>query len=186
MMSIGHPQLGHFSAYSDTSCPHSQHFNKAIITHLSLHFILYCNILSLASIGNLGKNAKELNKFTSKKASLEAGQESFNLILNSLDNLDIDQAKKKLSDLKLNPNISKELLEAANNANLLTSSTEEVSKGIKSIGKQTSVLDKVKSAFSGLFSIVASHPFITAGVAIGAAAFAGGRLCRGPQRPGAL
>lgn len=129
--------------------------------------------MSLASIGNLGKNAKELNKFTSKKSLSKTGEESFNLILSSLDNLDIDQAKKKLSDLKLNPNISKELLEAANNANLLTSSTEEVSKGIKSIGKQTSVLDKVKSAFSGLFSIVASHPFITAGVAIGAAAFAG-------------
>lgn len=136
-------------------------------------FVLYYNILSLASIGNLGKNAKELNKFTSKKSLSKTGKESFNLILSSLDNLDIDQAKKKLSDLKLNPNISKELLEAANNANLLTSSTEEVSKGIKSIGKQTSVLDKVKSAFSGLFSIVASHPFITAGVAIGAAAFAG-------------
>lgn len=136
-------------------------------------FVLYYNILSLASIGNLGKNAKELNKFTSKKSLSKTGKESFNLILSSLDNLDIDQAKKKLSDLKLNPNISKELLEAANNAGLLTSSTEEVSKGIKSIGKQTSVLDKVKSAFSGLFSIIMSHPFITAGVAIGAAAFAG-------------
>lgn len=133
--------------------------------------------MSLASIGNLGEAANNIKNFTSKSSINEtlgeAGINAFDLIQENLQGLNIEQAKKQLADLKLNPELSKEILESANNANLLTSSADDVAIGIASIGKQTSAIDKVKAAFSGLLSVITSHPFITAGVAIGAAAFAG-------------
>lgn len=134
--------------------------------------------MSLASIGNFGDIANKIKDFSSKDNIFEnlgdeTGKEYFEVIRDSLEGLDIDQATKKLSNLKINPDLSVELLEAANNANLLKGSADEVADGIKNIGTQTSVLDKVKSAFSGLFSIISAHPFISGGLAIGAVAFAG-------------
>lgn len=134
--------------------------------------------MSLASIGNFGDIANKIKGFSSKDSIFEnlgeeTGKKYFETIRDSLDGLDIDQATKKLSDLKINPELSVEILEAANNANLLKGSADEVADGIKNIGTQTSAIDKVKAAFSGLFSIISAHPFISGGIAIGAIALAG-------------
>ena len=138
--------------------------------------------MSLKNIGELGKYANELKDFSHLSDFLRAGgrNDGFNAIRDSLKGLKIDEAKKKLEDLGLNPNLSKELLEAANNGKLLKGSADEIADGIEKVGKSSSFVDdlglafsgltnSIKSAGSSLLSFIVANPWIAAATGIGAA-----------------
>lgn len=78
------------------------------------------------------------------------GNVDFNIIRDSLDGLDINEASKKLKDLKLNPQLSAEILRAANNGKLLRGSADEIADGIKNVGKSGDRLDDLSNIFKGI------------------------------------
>lgn len=63
--------------------------------------------------------------------------DDFYKIVNSLDGLKVDEASKKLKNLKNNPDLSVDLLDAAKNADLLKGSADEIEEGIKKVGSST-------------------------------------------------
>lgn len=109
--------------------------------------------MSLKNIGELGKYANELKGFFHLSDFLKAGgkNDGFNAIRDSLKGLSVDEATKKLGDLKLNPELTKELLEAARNGDLLTGTADEIADGMKKVGKSSSFVDDLGLAFKGLW-----------------------------------
>lgn len=109
--------------------------------------------MSLKNIGELGKYANELKDFSHLSDFLRAGgkNDGFNAIRDSLDGLSVDEATKKLQGLKLNPELTAELLEAANNGKLLKGSADEIADGIEKVGKSSSFVDDLGLAFKGLW-----------------------------------
>lgn len=111
--------------------------------------------MSLKTIGTLGKHAKNLNGVTSfvelARNGLSQDQKTaFNAIRDSLEDLDIDKASKKLNGLKLNPSLSAEILTAAQNGKLLSGSADEVAAGIAKIGNSGAKAGTLGNLFTGL------------------------------------
>lgn len=65
--------------------------------------------------------------------------------------MNIDNAKKKLADLHINPDLTVDILESAKAGKLLTGSLDEIDDGIKSIDVNSKgTFEKVKLTFKGL------------------------------------
>lgn len=106
--------------------------------------------MSLKSIGKLGGFAKSLNILERES---DGWNTAFNAIQDSLEFLDITEAGQKLKDLKLNPDLSVEILESANSAGLLRGSTDEVTDGIKKMSAEAAEsTGTMRDAFAGLGS----------------------------------
>ena len=136
--------------------------------------------LSLKDIGKFQGYVNELNGFSSLVDVLKSGKSNkgFNAIRDSLKGLTVDEATQKLQNLKLNPNLSKELLNAANNGKLLKGSADEIVEGIRKVGESTDFIDDVGLAFQVLWSkmspiltAIATNPFTWA--IVGGLALAG-------------
>lgn len=138
--------------------------------------------MSLENISELGKYAQNLEGFSNLQSYLKSGGEleNFNIIRDSLKDLDIKTASRQLQDLKLNPELSKQVLIAAKNTNLLKGSVSEITEGIENFQYSSSIVDDLSSTFTGLESSVKSglssmvsfataNPYIAALIGIGAA-----------------
>lgn len=90
------------------------------------------------------------------------GTNAINVIKTSLDGLNVDEAVKKLNDLKINPSLAVDILNAANDADLLAGSVDEVSNGIKKVSKESV---GIGTAFKGLGRSIVN--FVTNPVTIG-------------------
>lgn len=64
--------------------------------------------------------------------------------------MDVDDAAKKLKDLRINKDLSVDLLNAAKSADKLKGSADEVADGIKNVAKSTDIVDDLGNAFKGL------------------------------------
>lgn len=114
--------------------------------------------MSLENISELGKYAQNLEGFSILQSYLKSGGEleNFNIIRDSLKDLDIKTASRQLQDLKLNPELSKQVLIAAKNTNLLKGSVSEITEGIENFQYSSSIVDDFSSTFTGLESSVKS------------------------------
>lgn len=142
--------------------------------------------MSLKNIGQLGGYASLFDGINSYKELIQLGsatseqKDAFKSLRDSLKGLSVDEATKKLGDLKLNPELTKELLEAARNGDLLTGTADEIADKMKKVGKSSSFVDdlglafsgltnSIKSAGSSLLSFIVANPWIAAATGIGAA-----------------
>lgn len=107
-------------------------------------------------------------------------KEAFETITQMLDGSTINEASKKLKNLKLNPDLATEILESAKSANFLKGTTEEIEDGIKKVGQSSSYIDDLGYAFTGLgqsiktglsslWSFAIANPVIAGIAAIGVA-----------------
>lgn len=131
--------------------------------------------MSLKNIGELGNNVKLINGFSGISEILENlgknGSTAFYAIRDSLDGLNIDDATKKLKDLKINPELATEILESANSMHYLRGSADDIADGIKNVSKESVGLGV---AFKGLAATIKSAVFNPlTWVAIGAAVLTG-------------
>lgn len=94
-------------------------------------------------------------------------KEAFDAITESLNGLEIDDAVKKLHNLKLNPEMSAQILESAKSADILKGTTEEIEDGIKKVGQSSSYIDDLALGFKGLWATLATNPltWIVVGIA---------------------
>lgn len=118
--------------------------------------------MSLKNIGQLGGYASLFDGINSYKELIQLGsatseqKDAFKSLRDSLKGLSVDEATKKLGDLKLNPELTKELLKAAKNGDLLTGTADEISDGIKKVGQSSSFVDDLRLAFKGLGASIKS------------------------------
>lgn len=118
---------------------------------------------------------KNIGDFTSKLDVLKnlgsSGADSFYNISNSLKDLTANAAVDKLNKLKLNPQLSNDILEEANNAKILKSSTDEVTQAMSNLGSTgaqgTSALSSGLSGLSQIFQGFIPSPLGLAAVVAG-------------------
>ena len=127
--------------------------------------------MSLGNIGKYGDLANKIRGYSSRAdivASLgDIGEEKYFVSLaRSLEGLNVDDAVKQLSNLRINPDLSVEIIRAANDMDLLKGSTQEIEDGLKGIGAQSKGVSRLGTAFKGLWNIISAHPLISAAAAI--------------------
>ena len=106
----------------------------------------------------------------SAKSDVEKQKASFINLRDSLQGLNADEALNKLSSLKLNPQLSAELLQAASNSDLLTSSAQETANAIKKLSSGGGELGGLGATLKGIGTSLLANPLPLLGVigAIGA------------------
>ncbi len=129
--------------------------------------------MSLKDIGKLGEDVSLIKDFTNRNDLLDFSNDNkynnaFGNVVNSLDGLKVDEASKKLKNLKINPDLSVDLLDAAKNADLLKGSADEIEDGIKKVGSSTDEVTGMGLAFKGLKTKIAeiAPKLAVAGVAM--------------------
>ena len=108
--------------------------------------------MSLKTLGKLGKTAKELKNVTD---IADLGKDAKSILLNSIKGRSVEDAASLFSKIKLNPDLSKDLLSAAAGAGDLASSAADVQKTMAGIGQtaeSAGTLSNIGSIFKGLGS----------------------------------
>ena len=142
---------------------------------------MYYNTLSLKNIGKFHEDSSLIKDFSSIGDLLEFSDDNkynnaFENIVNSLNNLNVDEAAKKLKDLKINPDLALDLLDAAKNADLLTGSADEIADGMKKVASSTDEVVGLGTAFKGLGATLKPLLPLIGAVAAGIALFEGFKL----------
>lgn len=109
----------------------------------------------IRSLKDIGKSFEQVNKINKYKSNIDIANglgslDDYYDILNSLKKLSVDDAAKKLKNLRINPDLSIDLLNAAKDLDMLKGSADEVADGIKNVAKSTNAVDDLDNAFKGL------------------------------------
>lgn len=110
---------------------------------------------SLEKIGKYGETANKIKDYSSQAEIFsvfgkDIGEKYIGEIAQGLQGLNVDDAIKQLSKLEINPELTAEIVRAANDMNLLKGSTQEIEDGLKGLGAQSTSIERLKNAFAGL------------------------------------
>lgn len=102
------------------------------------------------------ENANSFKNIASYNALIKNGDLSkakdFGTLRDSLKDLKVNEAAQRLDSLNLNPNLSAEILTAAQNGELLSGSTKEIAAGIERVTASSRGVNGLGTAFSGVAS----------------------------------